>query len=174
MGQICRTLHAADILLGSPHLLGAGSTGAVFYAVDENLHRPVASKVLRPSLGDAARGRFLAEARATAKLIDANVVTIFHVGVAQRLAYIVMQWLPGETLEERLQRQRQLSWEQASKKGRVKPLGFVRLGTSETRRPRVKRTKPTLILRINRHPLQRLLIMIERSVTSQLEIRPNK
>jgi serine/threonine protein kinase len=106
-------------------VLGAGSTGGVFYAVDENLNRPVAIKVLRPSLGDAARERFVAEARATAKLIDANVVTIFHVGVAQRLAYIVMQWLPGETLEQRLQRERQLSWEQVSTLGRQVASGLA-------------------------------------------------
>ena len=92
-------------------ILGCGSTGVVFKAIDENLGRPVAIKVLRPSLGDAARQRFIAEARATANLDHANVVTIFHVGDAGSLAFIVMQWLPGETLDQRLQRKSILSAE---------------------------------------------------------------
>jgi hypothetical protein len=87
------------------NVLGCGSTGVVFGATDETLDRPVAIKVLRPSLGDAARQRFIAEARATANLNHANIVTIFHVGVTGSVAYIVMQWLPGETLEQRLERE---------------------------------------------------------------------
>ena len=92
-------------------VLGCGSTGVVFKAIDENLNRPVALKVLRPSLGDAARQRFIAEARATANLDHANVVTIFHVGDAGSLAFIVMQWQPGETLEQRLQHESILTTE---------------------------------------------------------------
>ena len=86
-------------------VLGCGSTGVVFGAIDENLDRPVAIKVLRPSLGDAARQRFIAEARATANLNHPGIVTIFHVGDTGNVAYIVMQWLPGETLEQRLDRE---------------------------------------------------------------------
>ena len=85
-------------------VLGCGSTGVVFQAVDENLDRAVAIKVLRPTLGDAAKDRFIEEAKATAKLDHANIVTIFHVGESSSVAFIVMQWLPGETLEERLER----------------------------------------------------------------------
>ncbi len=90
-------------------VLGCGSTGVVFRAIDENLHRPVAIKVLRPTLGDAARERFIAEARATAILDHPNIVTIFQVGDSGSLAFIVMQWLPGETLEHRLARESALS-----------------------------------------------------------------
>ena len=85
-------------------ILGCGSTGVVFRAIDENLHRPVAIKVLRPTLGDAAKERFVAEARATATLDHPNIVTIFQVGQSGPLAFIVMQWLPGETLDQRLER----------------------------------------------------------------------
>ncbi len=93
-------------------IVGAGSTGVVFRAIDESLDRPVAIKVLRPTLGEAARERFLAEARTTASLNDTNVVTIYHVGTTPSLAFIVMQWLPGETLEQRLEKQQSLAPEQ--------------------------------------------------------------
>ena len=84
-------------------LLGAGSSGVVYRAIDENLQRTVALKILRPSLGPAARDRFIAEARATAALEHANVVTIYQVGISGPLAYIAMQWMPGQTLEQLLE-----------------------------------------------------------------------
>jgi serine/threonine protein kinase len=83
-------------------LIGSGSTGVVFQALDRRLQRTVALKVLRPSLGGVARDRFLAEARSVASVEDVNVVTIYQVGQVDRLAFIAMQWLPGETLEEKL------------------------------------------------------------------------
>ena len=85
-------------------VLGAGSSGVVFYAVDESLNRPVALKVLRPSLGSAARQRFMVEARTTASINHPQIVTIYQVGEEGELAFIAMQWLPGETLEARLDR----------------------------------------------------------------------
>ena len=84
-------------------LLGAGSTGVVFQAIDEKLDRPVALKVLRPSLGSVARERFIAEARLAASIEHPNVVTIYQIDQQDRLAYIAMQWLPGQTLETKLQ-----------------------------------------------------------------------
>ena len=84
-------------------LIGSGSTGVVFQALDRTLERTVALKVLRPSLGVVARERFLAEARSAASIEHANVVTIFQVGQVGRLAFIAMQWLPGQTLETKLQ-----------------------------------------------------------------------
>ena len=94
-----------------------GSSGVVFRAIDSQLNRDVAIKVLRPSLGEAARTRFIAEARATANLDHANIVRIFHVGISESLAYIVMQWLPGETLEQRLQRDLALPHEEVKQLG---------------------------------------------------------
>ena len=80
-------------------LLGVGSSGVVFRALDEQLNRPVALKVLRPSLGEAAKERFMIEARAAASVDHPNVVTIYQVGQLDGLAFIAMQWLPGQTLE---------------------------------------------------------------------------
>ncbi|MEL7499396.1 MAG: serine/threonine-protein kinase [Planctomycetota bacterium] len=109
--EVLRCLQVEDQSLGKLgdyeliRLIGAGSSGVVFQAMDQNLNRLVAVKVLRPSLGQIAKDRFLAEARAAAAIDHANVVTVFQVGTQDRLAYMVMQWTPGETLESKLQRQ---------------------------------------------------------------------
>ena len=86
-------------------LIGAGSTGVVYRAIDTNLDRTVALKILRPSLGEMARERFLAEARLAASIDHSHVVTIYHVGIEGPLAFMAMQWVPGETLEDRLKQQ---------------------------------------------------------------------
>ena len=83
-------------------LIGAGSMGVVFQAFDQTLERMVALKVLRPSLGQAARDRFLTEAKLAASIEHINVVTIFQVGQVDRLAFMAMQWLPGQTLDSKL------------------------------------------------------------------------
>ena len=90
-------------------LLGSGSTGVVYLALDTRLDRPVVLKVLRPSLGEPARKRFIAEGRATAKLNHRNIVTIYEVGSDGPLSYLAMQWLPGQTLDEKLQKEETLS-----------------------------------------------------------------
>lgn len=90
--------------LGVYHLesiLGAGSTSVVFLAMDQELNRKVALKVLRPSLGSAAKERFINEAQSVAAIEHSNVVTIYQVGVENDLAFIAMKWVPGETLEQR-------------------------------------------------------------------------
>ena len=86
-------------------LLGAGSAGVVYRAFDEKLEREVALKILRPSLGQPARNRFLVEAKSAAAVDHPNVITIYEVGETDALAYLAMQLLPGETLESRLQRE---------------------------------------------------------------------
>ena len=83
-------------------LLGAGSTGIVYEATDQDLNRKVALKILRPSLGDAARDRFMNEARAAAAISHPNVITIYQVGVEGPLAFIAMELTEGQTLESRL------------------------------------------------------------------------
>ena len=81
-------------------LLGAGSSGVVYRAIDTQLGRDVAVKFLRPSLGVAARQRFLTEAKAAAVVNHPNVVQIYEVGLEDKLAFIAMQCLPGQTLEQ--------------------------------------------------------------------------
>ena len=86
-------------------LIGVGSSGVVFRARDTQLDRFIALKVLRPSLGSAARKRFLLEARAAAAIDHENVIMIHQVGEQGSLAFIAMQLLPGETLETKLERE---------------------------------------------------------------------
>lgn len=109
-------------LLGHYELLelyGRGTFGAVFKAFDEILHRIVAIKVLPPDQVATlkARKRFLQEARAVAAIRHENVVQIYSVH-DQPLPYLVMEFIPGESLQQRLDRSGPLSAEDVSRIGR--------------------------------------------------------
>ena len=84
-------------------MLGRGGFGIVVRAFDETLHRMVAIKVLAPQLAatSPARKRFLREARASARVRHENVVQI-HAVEEQPLPYLVMEYIPGQTLQQRL------------------------------------------------------------------------
>ena len=85
-------------------LIGAGGMGEVYLADDIRLGRRVAIKILPESVGrdpDAKR-RMLREARAVAALDHPNVCTIYEVGDLDARPYIVMQFVEGETLCDRL------------------------------------------------------------------------
>ena len=86
-------------------MLGQGGFGIVFRAFDEMLQRVVAVKVLAPQLAatSPARKRFLREARSSAQVRHENVVQVYEVG-EQPLPYLVMEFIPGETLQQRLDR----------------------------------------------------------------------
>src|SRR5665213_2838566 len=90
--------------------LGAGGMGVVFAAEDLQLKRGVALKVMKPDYGanDEARQRFLREARAAAAIDHDHIVTIYQVGEDRGLPYLAMQLLQGESLAERLGREKQL------------------------------------------------------------------
>lgn len=85
-------------------LLEAGGMGEVYRARDTRLQREVALKVLRSrSSGDPDRLRRLeAEARAAAAISDQNVVTVFDVGSADGVPYVISELLEGETLGQKL------------------------------------------------------------------------
>ncbi len=101
-------------------LLGAGGMGAVFRAWDESLNRSVALKVLRPSLAHDPRAqeRFLREARAAAALEHDHIVTIYQVGEDRGIPFLAMPLLSGESLEDRLSRDRVLPISEALRIGR--------------------------------------------------------
>lgn len=81
-------------------LLGESDLSSVFKATDTRLDRPVAIKVLSPTLGQSAVKRLLAKARQMARLQAPNVVTIFDWAEDQGLAYLVMEYIEGQSLRE--------------------------------------------------------------------------
>jgi serine/threonine protein kinase len=87
-------------------VIGSGGMGIVLRALDETLHRVVAIKVMAPELAAnaTARKRFMREAQAAAAVSHDQVVTIHAVEEAKGLPYIVMQFVAGVSLQERLER----------------------------------------------------------------------
>jgi len=94
--------------------LGSGGMGEVYRARDERLGREVAVKVLPAAVAsDPERlARFDREARALAQLSHPAILSIFDFGKAGETTYAVTELLEGETLRERLGRER-LSWRRA-------------------------------------------------------------
>ncbi|QDV41165.1 Serine/threonine-protein kinase PrkC [Stieleria neptunia] len=84
-------------------VVGQGAFGTVLKAFDTKLQRVVAIKVLNPELAvmSPARKRFLREARAAAAIRHENVVSI-HAVEESPLPHLVMEYIPGETLQHRL------------------------------------------------------------------------
>jgi hypothetical protein len=91
-------------------VLGVGGMGIVFEAQDVQLERHVALKVMKPHLmsNPRARARFLREAKAAAAIIHDHLVPIFQVGEDRGVPFLAMALLNGETLENRLKRQRKV------------------------------------------------------------------
>ncbi|MEO5576499.1 MAG: serine/threonine-protein kinase [Gaiellaceae bacterium] len=91
----------------NPQRIARGGMGEVYRAEDADLARIVAVKLLseRYADNDSIRGRFTREALAVARLSNApNTVTIFDVGDHRGRPYIVMEYLPGGSLADRLER----------------------------------------------------------------------
>jgi eukaryotic-like serine/threonine-protein kinase len=89
-----------------PTLIASGGMGRIFRATDTELRREVAVKVLaeRYADDDSIRDRFRREALAAARLsANPNIVTIFDVLEYDGLPMIVMEYLSGGSLEERVQ-----------------------------------------------------------------------
>ncbi len=87
-------------------VVGKGGFGVVLKAFDPELHRHVAIKVLSPHLATstAARKRFQREAKAAAAVSHEHVVAIHAVDVVKDLPYLVMQYVAGASLQERIDR----------------------------------------------------------------------
>ncbi|MEE8134565.1 MAG: serine/threonine-protein kinase, partial [Gemmatimonadales bacterium] len=86
--------------------IGTGGMGIVFLARDGALDRHVAIKLLRPEIATAdAKEHFIAEAQLIAKIAHPNVVPVHDVGESDGFAYYVMDYVQGETLQQRLARQ---------------------------------------------------------------------
>ena len=86
--------------------IGAGGMGEVFRARDTRLDRTVAIKVLPREFAENAqlKLRFEREAKSISQLSHPNICTIHDVGHADGIDYLVMEYLEGETLADRLTR----------------------------------------------------------------------
>ncbi len=87
-------------------ILGQGALGVVFLAFDEKLHRHVAIKTMNVQMASNSppRKRFLREARAAAAIRHPNVVQV-HAVEEQPIPYLVMEYIEGQTLQQRQREQ---------------------------------------------------------------------
>ncbi len=95
-------------------LLGRGAMGSVYLARDLALHRVVAIKVLRWELAASIDDmeRFRREARTTGQLSHPSIVPLHSFGESPNLMYMVMRYVPGESLGRRVRRLGRLSPEE--------------------------------------------------------------
>jgi eukaryotic-like serine/threonine-protein kinase len=84
--------------------IGAGGMGEVYRAYDERLERDVALKVLQQGLltGDTARRRFRREALALSRLNHPNIATIHDFDTHEGVDFLIMEYVAGETLSDKL------------------------------------------------------------------------
>ncbi len=86
--------------------IGRGGMGVVYDAQETNLDRPVALKILHPSVvaTEAATQRLRVEAETAARLQHPNIVPIYEVGEHEGQPYLAMHLVDGESLADRLAR----------------------------------------------------------------------
>jgi serine/threonine protein kinase len=87
--------------------IGRGAMGTVYRALDPVLERTVAIKTLNPDLPEdiiaEMKARFIREAKSAGRLNHPNIVTIYDAGVAGDVAYIAMEDLEGQSLQQLMQ-----------------------------------------------------------------------
>ncbi|MFO0014529.1 MAG: serine/threonine-protein kinase [Planctomycetota bacterium] len=108
-------------------LLGSGGMGIVFKGFDTELHRTVAIKVLAPTLAfhGPARHRVAKEARAAAAVVHEDVVPIYDVDADREVPYLVMRYVPGESLQSRIDRAGPLELKQILRIGKQVTAGLA-------------------------------------------------
>ncbi len=95
--------------------IARGGMGEIYRATDTGLDRPVAIKLISPALTARAdlADRFVREARVQAQMDHPHVAHIHHIGRHEGRLYFAMEYLPGGSLEDRLQERRTLDPEEA-------------------------------------------------------------
>ena len=94
--------------------LGAGGMATVYLARDLKHDREVALKVLRPELGAVLGAeRFLAEIKITARLDHPHILTLIDSGQTEGFLWYVLPYIRGESLRDRLNREKQLGLDEA-------------------------------------------------------------
>jgi len=96
-------------------VVGKGGMGTVYRATQLSLHRDVALKVLAPKLAadKSFRDLFINEARAAGQLIHPNIVQVYDTGREGEYSYFSMEFIGQGSIEEVLQQETKLPWEQA-------------------------------------------------------------
>ena len=96
--------------------LGSGGMSTVYLAVDETLGRKVAVKVLHQEISDQQDQleRFRREARAVAQLSHPNLVGVIDAGEDGGRPYIVFEYVPGQTLKQRISERGRLPLDEAT------------------------------------------------------------
>ncbi len=98
--------------------LGRGAMGTVYRALDPLIEREVAIKTLHPNLPEdviaEVRQRFLREAKSAGQLNHPNIVTIFDVGEQDGVAYMAMELLEGQSLQQILAERVRLPFQTAA------------------------------------------------------------
>jgi hypothetical protein len=121
--DVLGTLGGSEVL----EVIGQGGMGVVLKAYEPALDRLVAIKVLSPALAGSAtaRRRFTREARAAAAVCHEHVVPGYRVAEADGLPYLVMQYIPGESLQDRLDRTGPLEVEEVVRIGHETAAGLA-------------------------------------------------
>jgi len=101
-------------------VLGVGGMGVVFLAEDPRLKRQIALKTMKPAMAanKSAKDRFVREGQATAAIEHHHIVHIYQVGEEGGIPFIAMQFLRGESLQDRLDRENQLDHRDVAQIGR--------------------------------------------------------
>jgi len=87
-------------------LIGEGGMGQVYKALDARLNRTVAIKVLLPHVSDRpeVKARYEREAQTLASLSHPHICPVFDVGQQAGTDYLVMEYIDGQTLAQRLEK----------------------------------------------------------------------
>ncbi len=95
--------------------LGQGAMGIVYKALDPNIQRTVALKILRPALtrDPEFRQRFQREVRSTGRLTHPGIVTIFDAAEQGKISFLVMEYLEGQTLTQLIEKEGALTLSRA-------------------------------------------------------------
>ena len=107
MARAASSVHTDQVQIGRYEVereLGRGGMGAVYLAKDPRLGREVAIKVLTSAARARNRERFAREAAALARLDHPHVVKIHQQGSERGQPFLVLDFVPGESLEERLEK----------------------------------------------------------------------
>ena len=107
--------------------LGSGAMGEVWLAYDPALDRQVAIKILKPENAHSTHhfDRFLREARLAAKLHHTNAVAVYQAGVEGETAYIAMEYVEGQSLNDAVAPGKPLDWREATRAVRDAAAGLA-------------------------------------------------